>query len=388
VFRTLWGSSHPDLTPTPLPIAQVASSIRFGDRFVMKLLANIEAGIYPGIEMGQVLTSHVAPLAGFIEYQSKAGDKTVLAMLHGFVLNQGNAWDKTIKELQAFFERMAGQDLHLPELASATPGNVFDLSYALNEPTPVIQELIGSHLDFALRIGQRLAQLHLKLASIENDPAFAPEPFNDFYRQGLYHGFIGLTGRRLEFLRQRYAAMEPSLREQAEKVLNRQPGILQKLSAIFEQRVPSQRTRFHGRAHLGHVLVADDDAVLFDLDGDPAQHISERRIKRCPIRDMASMVISFAYAVQVAVLSRAPSDLHRTWGRFWFMQVCAACLRGYWQTAKEASFMPKSLAHQQVLLDAYLMERALLDIRADMEARQEFAGVPFRVILHLLDSHE
>jgi maltose alpha-D-glucosyltransferase/alpha-amylase len=134
------------------------------------------------------------------------------------------------------------------------------------------------------------------------------------------------------------------------------------------------------------VLVADGDAVLFDLDGDPAQHISERRIKRCPLRDAASMLISFTYATQVAVLATGASDLHRKWGRFWFTHVSAAFLRGYWEAAKDASFMPKEQAHQQILIDAYLMERALLDIRADMEARPEFAGVPFRVILHLLES--
>jgi predicted trehalose synthase len=48
--------------------------------------------------------------------------------------------------------------------------------------------------------------------------------------------------------------------------------------------------------------------------------------------------------------------------------------------------MPKLLAHQQILIDAYMMERALLDIRADIDARPELAGIPFRVILHLLDS--
>jgi maltose alpha-D-glucosyltransferase/alpha-amylase len=391
-FRKLWGGSHPDLTPVPQPIAELATSIRFGDRFVLKVLAKIEAGIHPGVEMGQVLSAHVAPFAGYMEYERATGEKTVLAMLHGFVPNQGNAWDKTLRELATSFGRMQTLDSREPELLAATPANIFDLTFALADPPAIAKELVGDYLDFSRLMGQRLAELHLKLASLTSDPAFAPEPFNDFYRQGLYHGFIGLTGRRLEFLRQRYAAMEPALREQAEKVLNRQPAILQKLSAIFEQRIPSQRTRFHGRAHLGHVLVGtDDDAVLFDFDGDPAQHISERRIKRCPLRDAASMLISFAYATQVATRTAGATDLDRTTAysgkaRFWYAHVSSAFLRGYFQTAQEGSFMPKAVAQQQVLIDAYLMERALLDIRADMDARPEFAGVPFRIILHLLDA--
>jgi maltose alpha-D-glucosyltransferase/alpha-amylase len=226
--------------------------------------------------------------------------------------------------------------------------------------------------------------LHLKLIRV-NDPAFTPEVFNDFYRQGLYHGYVGLTGRRLEFLRQRYAAMEPELRDLAEKVLGQEPAILQKLNAIFEQRVPSERSRFLGRAHLGHVLVAGKDAVLFDFDGDPALHLSERRIKRCPVRDIASMLMSFAYATHGAVRSAVTDDV-RVWGRFWFTHVSAAFLRGYWQAAKNASYLPKLQSHQQILLDAYLLERALLDVRADIDEKPDLAGVPFRVILYLLDA--
>jgi len=48
--------------------------------------------------------------------------------------------------------------------------------------------------------------------SLFDDPAFAAEPFNDFYRQSLYHGYLGLTGRRLEFIRQRYSDMREDMR--------------------------------------------------------------------------------------------------------------------------------------------------------------------------------
>jgi maltose alpha-D-glucosyltransferase/alpha-amylase len=394
LFRKLWGPSHPDFTPTLLASAELATSIRFGDRFVMKILANIEPGIHPGVEMGVVLSERPAsrfgnavPFAGSLIYEPESGEKITLGMLHGYVPNQGDAWQKTRSELNDFLGRISTLEPRETEFLEATPTRFYALKFALCEPPAVAVEQIGSYLEFAGRLGQRLAEMHLKLAGIENDPAFSPESFNDFYRQGLYHGFIGLTGRRLEFLRQRYAAMEPSLREMAEKIVSQEALILQKLNAIFEQRVPSLRTRFHGRAHLGHVLVTEDDVFLFDFDGDPALHLSERRIKRCPLRDVASMLISFAYAAQVALRSAGPSDL-RPWARFWYSHVSAAFLRGYCKTAEGASFMPKLQSQQQILIDAYLLERALLDIRADIEDKPELAGVPFRVVLHLLDASE
>jgi maltose alpha-D-glucosyltransferase/alpha-amylase len=59
-------------------------------------------------------------------------------------------------------------------------------------------------------------------------------------------------------------------------------------------------------------------------------------------------------------------------------------VRAYWTTASGAGFLPESQAEQQVLLDTYLLERALLDLRADIEDKTELAGMPLRVILHLL----
>ncbi|MBV9081113.1 MAG: hypothetical protein JOZ62_00440, partial [Acidobacteriaceae bacterium] len=248
------------------------------------------------------------------------------------------------------------------------------------------------------------AEMHAALLRNPEDAAFAPEPFNDFYRQSLFHGYIALTARRLEFIRQRYADMSAEVRLLAAKVLEQESAINEKFRTVFDQRIPSQRTRFHGRLHLGHLLVTADggragdlassDVVLFDFEGDPTQHISERRIKRCPLRDVASMLVSFGYAAQSAVrvimadeVSNAlPRQALRVWGRFWYSHISAAYIRGYWSVANNASYMPPSRPQQEILLQSYLLERALLDVREDIEDKPEFSGMPFRLILHLLDA--
>jgi maltose alpha-D-glucosyltransferase / alpha-amylase len=242
-------------------------------------------------------------------------------------------------------------------------------------------------------MGARVAQLHLILATQFDDPAFAAEPFNDFYRQSLYHGYLGLTGRRLEFIRQRYSDMREDMRVLASKVLEQENAIVAKLAAVFQQRIYSERTRFHGRLHLGHLLIHDQDVVIFDFEGDPEQHISERRIKRTPLRDVTSMLVSLGYAAQAAFRQTASANLSgdlttrqlRNAVRFWYSHISAAFIRGYWSIAGNAAYLPTTRADQQTLLQTYLLERALLDVRADVEDKPELAGMPFRIILHLLD---
>ncbi len=398
-FRRFWGTTHPNLEPSVLASAEVNTSIRFGDRFVLKLLRPVEPGLHPGVEMGQYLTErrsfkHAAPFAGHLEYQSDSGGSITLGLLHGFVPNEGNGWQNTRKHLNEFLPRIQASKRSKAELQKSAPTNIYTLNFALSDAAPVAVELVGQYLSLAETMGRRVAELHLALAMDTSDPAFAPERFNDFYRQSLYHGYVGLTSRRFEFIRRRYSDMNPDVRLLAAKILEQENAILTKFRAVFERRIASERTRFHGRLHLGHLLITGDEVTIFDFEGEPDQHLSERRIKRCPLRDVATMLVSFGYAAQ-SVIRQHISNEHtegftwselRVWGRFWYSHVTAAFLRGYWRTANNAPYLPPSPADQQVLIETYLLERSLLDVRADIEAKPELAGMPFRLILHLLDS--
>ena len=399
-FRRLWGATHPNLEPELLATSEINTSVRFGDRFVLKVLRNIEPGVEAGVEFGKLLTerhsfANAAPYAGDLVYQPDSGEPITVAVLHGFVPNVGSGWQHTRKHLVDFLAAMPHSHHPKADLQKSAPTNFYSLEFALSQPPAIAAELIGPFLDFASLAGKRVAELHRILAQPTSDPAFAPEPFNDFYRQGLFQGYVSLTSRRLEFIRQRYSEMHPEIRVLAAKVLEEENAIVAKFRAVFTERIPSQRTRFHGRLHLGHLLIKEDgDIVMFDFEGDPDQHLSERRIKRCPLRDVATMLTSFGYAAQGAVLQAAGMDPAassafpnlRVWGRFWYSHVSAAFMRGYWRAAKGASYMPLSQQHQETLLTTYLLERALLDVRDDIQEKPELSGMPLRLILHLLDA--
>ncbi|MGC2659832.1 MAG: maltose alpha-D-glucosyltransferase [Bryobacteraceae bacterium] len=407
-FRRLWGPSHPNLEPALEPGAECNTTVRYGDRFVLKLIRNVEPGVNPSVDIGELLSAetrfeHAAPYAGSLDYRSGPNESTTIAVLHGFITNEGDAWQLTRSSLNEYYSRLP-QTGRTKDLEGSAPPNIFALSFALCDPPQLARDLIGNYLESAELMGKRLAELHLILARPTASPAFAPEPYNDFYRQGFYHSMLALTSRRFEFVRQRLSSMAPDVRALAFKTLELEDRVTSQFHELFVQRVSSQRTRYHGRAHLAHFLVTSTapeaeeqppgrDFVLFDFEGDPEMSLSERRIKRCPLRDVASMLHSFGYAAQAAILRHAAGERNealtrnnlRIWARFWMSHVAAAFLRGYWTGAKGATYMPRTQPQQQLLLDTHMLERALLDVRTDLNEAPDLAAVPFRIILHLLN---
>ena len=70
------------------------------------------------------------------------------------------------------------------------------------------------------------------------------------------------------------------------------------------------------------------------------------------------------------------------WARFWATWVSASFLRSYLETARQGTFLPSS-PQLETLLTAYLLERALKELRYDLRHRPERANVPLTGILQL-----
>jgi maltose alpha-D-glucosyltransferase/alpha-amylase len=395
-FRAAWGGSHPDLGSAVLKAEQSNTSIVFGNRFILKLYRRVEAGIHPEIEMGNFLTArnfpHSAPLTGWIEYRANNGDTMAVAALHALVQDQqGDGWHFTLDSLSQFFEAA----LTRKESDFAGPeGSHHPLELRKAEIPSHVHETIGSYLDSAGLLGRRVAELHLALSSDPADPQFAPEAFTDHYRQALFHGLMSLTEETFLLLRQHLSALPDATQSDARKLLERREEIRTRSRLIPERRIAGLRTRLHDDLGLNRLLHTGKDFVFIGFDGRADRTLGARRIKRSPLRDVASMLLSFQYASQAVFFDQLPGVTRRPettavlefWAHYWSDWVSAAFMKAYLDALGPNPLLPSNDADIRILLDTCLLEQALEQAGAELRDRREWVQVPLGLLHRILDA--
>ncbi|HEY8020259.1 MAG TPA: maltose alpha-D-glucosyltransferase [Thermoanaerobaculia bacterium] len=397
-FRELAAGSGGDVEPSVLEAEQTNTSVAFGDRFILKLYRRLEDGTNPDLEVGRFLTekagfAHTPPVAGAIELRRPGRrEPATVAVLQGYVRNEGDAWRHTLDALGRFIERSLTGAPVPPPTAPATP--LLDLAEReLPEPA---REILGLYRTSAELLGERTAELHLALASpaAAETAGFAPEPFSLLYQRSLYQSLRGAAGRTLDLLAQRLPALPEPLRPAAEDLLGGRERLLGRFSALLGGKIETVRIRTHGDYHLGQVLHTGRDFVVLDFEGEPARPLSERRLKRSALRDVAGMLRSFQYAAHAALLDETRRGAVPESARgglevqlaAWERWAGAAFLGAYLRRSRAggATFLPAARTDLVLLLDVYLLEKAVYELGYELDNRPDWVGIPLAGIQRIL----
>jgi predicted trehalose synthase len=120
--------------------------------------------------------------------------------------------------------------------------------------------------------------------------------------------------------------------------------------------------------------------VIIDFEGEPARTLPERRQKRSPLRDVAGMLRSFAYvtsAVEILRGQTAPDGYEE--------RMRAQFLSSYF-AAVDPTLMPAGEAAIANLLSIYELEKAIYELRYELNNRPDWIPIPVAGIARLLES--
>ena len=363
---------------------------------MLKLFRRVADGVNPDLELGRFLTErtsfpHRAPVAGALEYRSHTGASRTVGILHGFVPHRGDAWSYTLEALDRYFAavrtRQSGEQAAVPHQPV--------LTLAEGDVPSLASELIGPYLASARMLGQRTAELHCALASDPEDPRFAPEPMTTAYQHALAQSIQDLATQAFRLLGQCLPDLPAAVREEAQQVLALEAAVLALGQAVAQRPLTALRIRIHGDYHLGQVLDTGDGFIITDFEGEPARPLRERQHKHAPLKDVAGMLRSFHYAEYTGLFNQvnqgvsSPSEAHTAfepWAQLWYVWVSVEFLQAYLSYAGAGSVLPPTRDDRQALLEAYLLEKTVYELRYELNNRPAWVRIPLQGMRHLWET--
>jgi maltose alpha-D-glucosyltransferase / alpha-amylase len=357
-------------------------TVFFGDKLVLKFFRRVGTGINPELEIGHLLTEenfpHSPPLLGALEYRGGDRSQMTLAVARTFVPHAKNGWEFTLDAIGSYYERVVADVAqgHVPPTAST-----------------VVTDHIGTYLESARLLGVRTAELHLALASGPAGSEFSVTPMTLQYLRGLFQSVRSLALKNLRRLRKQMKSLPPDLVPVAQRVIELEPVILQHYRKLVGQHFDAGRIRIHGDCHLGQVLWTGRDFVFLDFEGNPTIPISERRIKRSPLLDVARMLRSFHHATYAGfhqqaergVISHENLPKFEPWVRHWNRAVSRTYLQAYCQKLYPSGILPGEEDKLQMMLVAYLLNQVIDELGDELQLHSENVRAPLQAIIHLTD---
>jgi maltokinase len=323
------------LDARPVGGEQSNTSLVFDDELILKVFRRLEPGINPELEMLRFLTEHgfenVAALGGWYAYSGGPLSAT-LGILQEFVRNGEDGWELALEEIGSAPERFLAR---------------------------------------LRRLGEVTGEMHTVLGSDSNDPAFSAET-PSVESLGL------LTATVDEEIESVFLSL-PEDDEQLAPIIGRGEEVREQLRMLTYAGATGKIIRTHGDYHLGQTLWSENDWVILDFEGEPARPVTERRRKRSPLRDVAGMLRSFAYAAIAAEL------LHDTPApEGWEEEARTQFLEGYLETVDPTLLPSGSLAIER-LLTVYELEKAVYELRYELDNRPDWVRIPVAGIQRLIE---
>jgi maltokinase len=321
--------------PRPLNLEQSNSSVVFGDELILKAYRRLEPGINPELELLRFLTRrgfpNIAALAGWYAYVGPVLEAT-LGLLQRYVPDAVDGWTLVLEAIE-------------------------------NDPYAL--------LDRIRRLGEVTGAMHSALASDVSDPEFAPE-------EPSVEAIPLLVASVDEEIERVFVELPDD--EALAPIAGRGEEVRDRLRLISHAGPAGHVIRHHGDYHLGQVLWADGDWIVLDFEGEPARSLAERRRKRSPLRDVAGMLRSFAYAASAARVHGgrpAPPD--------WEQRARDEFLAGY-MSYIDRRLLPPGHDALARLLAVFELEKAVYELRYELNNRPDWVGIPVEGIVRLLEA--
>ncbi|NGX61443.1 MAG: Trehalose synthase/amylase TreS [Chlamydiae bacterium] len=353
-------------TDEPVKVMREEDTILFTyEKGALRIFWDLEEGMNLDVEMRLDLTKKTSfrgflPVIGYVEYRRLGMPKTAIAEE---LISRGGEYDAyslSLEGAERFLMSIEARIETIP-LGDLLPNRSWH-SLATGELPQGIHQLIEEQTEVARHLGKTTGEFHKAIGSISQDSAYEPIPFNQFYQRSLYQTLRSKIAEAFTLLEKECKIYAP--------LLEYRERLLKSLTPLLKEHFPTMRTRYHGNFILQNLHYTGKDFLITNFEGNLLSSFSERRYKRSPLVDVASMLLSFhqvgfeaIYSLEErGVLRKEIREKSNKWAKSWGIWVGSAYIRAYLKTVEGSSFLPKEPTQTDFLLYVYLLEQSLEQI--------------------------
>jgi maltose alpha-D-glucosyltransferase/alpha-amylase len=368
------------------------TSITFDSVLFLKLYRRLERGIHPDQEVTRYLSKdglfpYLPAFIGAIEWKDKKGCM-VLGLLQEMIENHGDGYGYFLERINNYIERILAGEKNGP-LPAERLGIPSD-PVAFEQLPENLQILLGQHASEQARlVGVRTAEMHLALAAGTNLKDFKPEAFSLHYQRSLFSSMQSLIRETYQNLARNKTALPADMQERIDRIMAYRGELLTTLKKIYARKLDTVKIRIHGNYHLAQVLLTGKDLAINDYSGDPNYSYSERRIRRSPFIDLASMIVSFHTVAfegfwQSTQLHEEDQRRLLPMAGLWAYYMSGFFIRAYKEKTQGSILVPGKQEDFETLLQYYLVQKAISTFNTYLKSDPKRLIIPQTILRSVL----
>ncbi|MBX2953404.1 MAG: trehalose synthase [Leadbetterella sp.] len=239
------------------------------------------------------------------------------------------------------------------------------------------------------QLGKRTAIMHDALFDLNSEEAFRPEQINRSYRTEVHRRLEDDLDKQYDSLIEIYMNLDEQTQSLAWQFMEAKDKILNFIDQILTRVFNSLRIRIHGDFHLRQILVNANGIHVIDFEGEPNSPISSRITKHSPLKDVASMIRSYHYAVSAKLYNSEQTqmipekDLLRASDR-WYKLMRDTFLEEYLTYFGPHHTLLKNNGEVNYLLQFHLLEKAIHELGFEIRNRPSWIKIPLKGILDVV----
>lgn len=357
--------------------------VNFDNTLFLKVYRKLENNINQDIELIDFLSknnfSNVSPIVGTMTYKGKSGNFN-LCIVQKYIQNEGEAWKYTIDSVARYLDRLISENTECPPIKTNS-------IFIDNDSVDIkMQNMIGIfYLEMIQKLGKITGEMHEKLCSNKTG-TFSPEGFTVMHQRSIYQAARINLKKAILSLQQNKDKLDKKYLELADNVIKCENTLLNLLKKVIDNKIPALKIRIHGNYTLEQFIYTGKDFSITDFSGDDSKALSERRLKKSPLRDISDILRSMFYAVYVTYEKHQPyknEEQIKEYIDSWYKVTSSFFLNSYHKSISD-SILKLDKEYEELLIKIFIIDKMFESLDLEINYNPKNAYIPLYAINYLL----